>query len=66
MPNSTSTQTDCHSELEGADNIFSALRRARPATKRDLKNYIKVFLEIDAPAKKNLSRTHLAVRLPLA
>jgi hypothetical protein len=33
-------------------NLYESLRRARPATKDDLKNYIKVFLGIDVPDKR--------------
>ena len=32
--------------------MYESLRRARPATKDDLKNYIKVFLGIDVPDKR--------------
>jgi hypothetical protein len=32
--------------------LYESLRRSRPATKDDLKNYIKVFLGIDVPDKK--------------
>jgi len=39
-------------DIEKAVSIYSALRRARPRTKRDLKNYVKVFLGIDVPDKK--------------
>jgi len=38
--------------IEKAANIYSALRRARPRTKQDLKNYVKVFLGIDVPDKR--------------
>ncbi len=34
-----------------AEGIYSALRRYRPRTKQELKNYIKVFLGIDVPGK---------------
>ena len=33
-------------------HIYSALRRTRPRTKQDLKNYVKVFLDIDVPDKR--------------
>jgi len=32
-----------------AEDIYSALQRKRPATKRDLKNYVKVFVGVDVP-----------------
>jgi len=40
------------SDIEKASSIYSALRRTRPTTRADLKNYIKVFLGIDIPDKK--------------
>lgn len=39
-------------EIEKAAEVYSALRRIRPATKADLKRYVKVFLGIDVPSKK--------------
>ena len=36
-------------EQINAKHIYESLRRTRPATKQDLKNYIKVFLGIDVP-----------------
>ena len=38
--------------IEKATNIYTSLRRTAPGTKRDLKNYIKVFLGLDIPDKK--------------
>jgi hypothetical protein len=38
--------------VEEAACVYSALRRSRPATRRDLKNYVKVFLGIDVPNRK--------------
>jgi len=38
--------------VSNAKNIYESLRRTRPATKQDLKNYIKVFLGIDVPDKQ--------------
>jgi hypothetical protein len=38
--------------IEGAAQVYSALRRIRPLTRRDLKNYIKVFLGIDVPDRR--------------
>ncbi len=37
------------SNIERAAYIYSALRRTRPGTRQDLKNYVKVFLGIDVP-----------------
>jgi hypothetical protein len=34
-------------DIRKAGAVYSALRRTRPATKRDLKNYVRVFLGID-------------------
>ncbi len=38
-------------DIEKASRIYTELRRTRPAAKRDLKNYVKVFLGIDVPDK---------------
>jgi hypothetical protein len=38
-------------DLEKAAHVYSELRRIPPTTKRDLKNYVKVFLGIDVPDK---------------
>jgi hypothetical protein len=40
------------SNIEKAAAVYWKLRRTRPRTKQDLKNYVKVFLGIDIPAKK--------------
>jgi hypothetical protein len=40
------------SNIERATSIYSALRRTRPATRRDLKNYVKVFLGINVPDRR--------------
>ncbi|MGD8500379.1 MAG: hypothetical protein PVJ86_07010, partial [Phycisphaerales bacterium] len=50
MPQVTSSQTS--SDIERAACLYSELRQARPSTKRDLENYVKVFLGIDVPDKK--------------
>jgi len=42
-------QTDL--KIKEASSVYSALRSTRPQTKKDLKNYIKVFLGIDIPAE---------------
>jgi hypothetical protein len=39
-------------EIAKAAHVFSLLRRTRPRTKQDLKNYVKVFLGINVPDKK--------------
>ncbi|HUT28535.1 MAG TPA: hypothetical protein VMX13_01995 [Sedimentisphaerales bacterium] len=38
--------------IQKARSIYSALRRTRPQTKQDLKNYVKAFLGIDIPDRK--------------
>jgi len=53
MCNSTGT---CN--IERAANIYSILRRTRPKTKQDLKNYVKVFLGIDVPDKRICPKHH--------
>ena len=40
------------SDLEKASYVYSALRRTRPKTRRDLKNYVKVFMGIVVPDKR--------------
>jgi hypothetical protein len=40
------------SDMERAAHLYTELRRTRPVTKLDLKNYAKVFLGIDVPDKK--------------
>lgn len=40
------------SNIEKAAHIYAELRRKRPGTRRDLKNYVKVFLGIDVPNRK--------------
>jgi len=44
-------------DIEKAAYIYSELRRTRPRTRRDLKNYVKVFLGLDIPNKK-ICREH--------
>jgi hypothetical protein len=39
-------------DTKKANSIYSQLRQTRPKSKRDLKNYVKVFLGIDVPDKK--------------
>ena len=38
-------------DIKKAEQAYSALRRSRPMTKGDLKNYVKVFLGLDIPDK---------------
>ncbi len=40
------------SDIERAACLYSELRQIRPVTRRDLKNYVKVFLGIDVPDKR--------------
>ena len=49
------TNTDSLSSfntIENASDLYAHLRRTRPRTRRDLKNYVKVFLGIDVPDTK--------------
>ena len=48
IPVKTGNQND---DITKAASVYSALRRSRPRTKIDLKNYVKVFLGIDVPNK---------------
>ena len=47
-----STFSEISNDIEKAAHIYAELRRTRPSTKRDLKNYVKVFLGIDVPVMK--------------
>ena len=38
--------------IEKVSSIYEALRHKKPVTKKDLKNYIKVFLGVNIPDKK--------------
>ena len=40
------------SDIARAAGVYEELRRTRPQTRRDLKNYVKVFLGIDVPDKR--------------
>jgi len=44
--------TSARLRVSGAARLYESLRRTRPTTKADLKNYIKVFLGIDVPDKQ--------------
>ena len=37
---------------ENASSVYSALKRVRLKSKRDLKNYVKIFLGVDVPDKR--------------
>ena len=50
MTKLTFPQVSC--DIKKAAHIYAELRRTRPSTKTDLKNYVKVFLGIDVPHKK--------------
>ena len=41
-----------YDDIEKAARMYSTLRRSRPRTRRDLKNYVKVFLGIEVPDKR--------------
>ncbi len=41
-----------HPQFMDANRFYESLRRTRPRTKQDLKNYIKVFLSISVPDKQ--------------
>ncbi len=51
MANQTFLET-CNT-IEKAERIYNELRRLRPATRGDLKNYVKVFLGLNVPDKNN-------------
>ncbi|MHC4806845.1 MAG: hypothetical protein ACYTBX_11405 [Planctomycetota bacterium] len=57
MAQSALNNSASYGDIEKAAYIYSALRRTRPKTRRDLKNYVKVFLGIDVPNKK-ICREH--------
>jgi len=48
----TITLTQAFNHTQGVAQIYSMLRRARPDTKQDLKNYVKVFLGLHVPDKR--------------
>jgi hypothetical protein len=52
MAKLTLDKSESKSDIEKAVGVYSVLRQTRPRTRRDLKNYIKVFLGIDIPDKK--------------
>jgi hypothetical protein len=52
MTDGITLSTAARLQVAGAARLYETLRRTRPATKQDLKNYIKVFLGIDVPDKQ--------------
>ncbi len=50
MTELTFSQTS--NDIEKAAHVYAELRRTRPSTRRNLKNYVKVFLGIDIPNKR--------------
>ena len=47
-----STISTISDSVERAAGVYAELRQIRPQTRRDLKNYVKVFLGIDVPDKR--------------
>jgi hypothetical protein len=43
---------DSASDIEKTADIYCLLRRTKPKTRKDLKNYVKVFLGVDVPDKR--------------
>ena len=41
-----------YSDIKRAAGVYAELRQIRPQTRRDLKNYVKVFLDISVPDKR--------------
>ncbi|MHC4068072.1 MAG: phage terminase large subunit family protein [Planctomycetota bacterium] len=52
MAKLTSRRLQSDGAIEEAAGAYRALRRSRPVTKQELRNYIKVFLGIDVPDKR--------------
>jgi hypothetical protein len=52
MAKSTLIKSANFKTAERAAEVYSSLRRRAPATRGDIKNYVKVFLGIDIPDKK--------------
>jgi hypothetical protein len=51
MTHTESLSLQTQGDILAANQLYESLRRARPTTRQDLKNYIKVFLGIDVPDK---------------
>jgi len=45
-------EPETNRNIEKATHIYSVLRRTRPTTRQDLRNYVKVFLGISVPDKR--------------
>lgn len=43
---------EADAQVQSVSHLYESLRRARPGTINDLKNYIKVFLGIDVPERR--------------
>ncbi|MHC4338022.1 MAG: hypothetical protein ACYSTG_08790 [Planctomycetota bacterium] len=48
--NDTTDKTAC--DIEKASSVYAALQRTRPKCKKDLKNYVRVFLGLDIPDRR--------------
>jgi len=57
MGQSISTRVETCRKYNKASRVYRALRCFRPRTRQDVKNYVKVFLGIDVPAK-NICEEH--------
>ena len=49
MPKTILTQSK---SIENVSDVYGVLRKKRPQTKRDLRNYVKVFLGVNVPDRK--------------
>ena len=52
MAKSASVKGQSDRKLEKAAGIYAMLRQSRPKCRKNLKNYVKVFLGLDIPDKK--------------
>ena len=52
MSDATLLQVNNNTNIQKANYIYQVLRRTRPKTRGDLKNYVKVFLGVDVPDKR--------------
>jgi hypothetical protein len=52
MTNGIALSVSAHNQIAGATRLYESLRRTRPTTKQDLKNYIKVFLGMAVPDRQ--------------
>jgi len=51
----TKSQAIPNTQFTQAADVYTALRGTRPRTRKDLRNYVKVFLDINIPDKRNCS-----------